>query len=58
MPLLDRLLARFPDAEFDMLVATRRDLHRHPETAFEEHRTAGVVAQRLRAIGLAPRAGV
>lgn len=55
---LDQLLARFPPAEFATLVTTRRDLHRHPEIAFEEHRTAGVVVQRLREIGLAPRAGV
>ena len=39
-------------------VATRRDLHQHPEIAFEEHRTMGVVEQRLRELGLDPRAGV
>ena len=55
---LDRLLADFPAAEYQDLVSVRRDLHRHPEIAFEEHRTAGVVAERLRTIGLAPRAGV
>lgn len=55
---LDDLLRRFPAAEYETLVSTRRDLHRHPELAFEEHRTAGVVADRLRAIGLAPRSGV
>ena len=30
------------------LVALRRDLHAHPELAFEERRTAGVVASTLR----------
>jgi amidohydrolase len=55
---LDRLLSHFPAAEYQSLVSTRRDLHRHPEIAFEEHRTAGVVEDRLRAIGLAPRTGV
>src|SRR5512134_1850145 len=40
------------------LVAVRRDLHQHPETAFEERRTAGVVAERLRALGLEVRTGV
>ena len=30
----------------------RRDLHAHPETAFEEHRTAAVVAELLESFGL------
>jgi amidohydrolase len=37
------------------LLEMRRDLHRHPELAFEEHRTAGVVEAHLRALGLEPR---
>ena len=40
------------------LVALRRDLHAHPETGFEEHRTAGIVAERLRACGLDVTEGV
>ncbi|WP_414902398.1 amidohydrolase [Sphingomonas flavalba] len=36
----------------------RRDFHRHPELAFEEARTAGLVAERLRAFGLAPVTGI
>lgn len=40
------------------LIAVRRDLHQHPETAFEEVRTAGVVAARLEALGLEVRRGV
>jgi len=51
-------LAAFPRAERERLVATRRDLHRHPELGFEEVRTARVVAERLQALGLAPRTGV
>ncbi len=39
-------------------VATRRDLHAHPEIAFQETRTMGVIAERLRALGLQPRTGV
>ncbi|HRQ11257.1 MAG TPA: amidohydrolase [Trueperaceae bacterium] len=39
-------------------VATRRDLHKNPETAFEERRTMGVIAERLRELGLEPREGV
>ncbi len=40
------------------LIATRRDLHAHPELGFEEFRTAALVADRLRALGLEPRTGV
>lgn len=29
-----------------------RDLHSHPELPFEEHRTAGIVAERMRELGL------
>ncbi len=39
----------------DELVATRRDLHVHPELGFEEVRTAAMVAQRLRELGLEVR---
>jgi amidohydrolase len=44
--------------ELDTLIETRRDLHRHPELAFEERRTAGIVAERLRAAGYAVRTGI
>lgn len=40
------------------LVATRRDLHRHPELGFQEFRTAALVADRLRALDLPVRTGV
>ena len=39
----------------DRLVAFRKDLHRHPELKYEEHRTAGKVEEALRSIGLATR---
>ncbi len=42
-------------AEGARLIETRRDLHRHPELAFQETRTAQIVAARLEAAGLAPR---
>ncbi len=35
----------------DEVIAIRRDLHAHPELAFEEVRTAGIVAERLRSLG-------
>jgi amidohydrolase len=44
---------RVPD-----LIAMRRDLHEHPELAFEEVRTSGIVAQRLKALGLEVQTGV
>jgi metal-dependent amidase/aminoacylase/carboxypeptidase family protein len=40
------------------LIAFRRDLHRHPELAGQEERTAALVAQRLRAAGLDVTTGV
>src|SRR5258708_40258092 len=40
------------------MVALRRDLHEHPELAFAEVRTSGIVAQRLKALGLEVRTGV
>ncbi|HVO35423.1 MAG TPA: amidohydrolase [Gemmatimonadales bacterium] len=46
------------DTEFAELVATRRDLHAHPELGFQEHRTAGLVAERLAALGYQVTTGV
>jgi amidohydrolase len=48
----------FTAADTQEMVALRRDLHSHPELAFEETRTSGIVAERLRALGLSPRTGV
>jgi len=36
----------------------RRAIHAHPETAFEEHRTAELVAQKLQSFGLAVHRGM
>jgi amidohydrolase len=44
--------------ETELLVATRRDLHRHPEIGFNEHRTAGIAAERLRAAGYTVQTGL
>jgi len=43
-----------PDGLFDRLVSLRRDIHRHPELSFEEHRTSARVASELQDIGLSP----
>lgn len=40
------------------MTAWRHELHRHPELAFEEHRTGALVAEQLRAMGLEPVTGV
>lgn len=40
------------------VVATRRDLHMHPELGFQEERTAGIVAERLRALGFDVHTGI
>jgi amidohydrolase len=40
------------------LIATRRDLHEHPELAYEEVRTSGIVARRLQSLGLEVQTGV
>ena len=40
------------------MIAVRRDLHAHPELAFEEVRTAGVVANELTRMGIAHETGI
>jgi len=46
------------ESDVQEMIEVRRDLHAHPETAFQEVRTSGFVAGRLRALGLEPRTGV
>jgi hippurate hydrolase len=40
------------------LTAWRRDIHQHPETAFEEHRTSDMVAGRLESFGIKVHRGL
>jgi hippurate hydrolase len=46
MPIKNRFAELLPE-----ITEWRRDLHEHPEILFETHRTAGVVAEKLRAFG-------
>ena len=45
-------------ADLADLAGIYRDLHAHPELSFAEHRTAGIVAARLRDLGYQTTAGV
>ena len=47
-----------PPVDRAALVATRRDLHQHPELGFEERRTGALVAERLQQLGYTVRTGV
>lgn len=42
----------------DKMIAWRRDFHRHPELAYGEVRTAGIVAAHLESLGYRVRTGV
>jgi len=46
MPIVNRVAELQPDIQ-----AWRRDFHEHPELLYEVHRTAGLVAERLREFG-------
>src|SRR5713101_9083040 len=54
---VDRLKSDIDELVPD-LIATRRELHEHPELAFEEVRTSGIVAQLLRTLGLEVQTGI
>src|SRR5690606_33367135 len=46
------------EARRDELIGWRRDLHAHPELAYEERRTSAFVAEELRRIGLDVETGL
>jgi len=43
---------------FEEIVSIRRDIHQHPETAFDVERTAGIAADELRGAGIKVRTKV
>ncbi|MCS7088473.1 MAG: amidohydrolase [Thermoflexales bacterium] len=51
-------IKRESEALAERIIAIRRDLHQHPELAFEETRTAGIVAEALAALGYEVQTGV
>ena len=53
MPIINRIAAYH-----DEMTDWRRDIHRHPETAFEEFRTADVVARTLESFGIEVHRGL
>jgi amidohydrolase len=56
-PLEAEIRARTAAIE-DRLIGWRRDIHEHPELGDQETRTAGLVAEHLRRLGLEVRTGV
>ena len=53
MELIKELLEQQPEMQ-----KWRRDIHAHPEIAFEEHRTAKFVAEKLLSFGLDVETGI
>ncbi|RVT89630.1 amidohydrolase [Rhodovarius crocodyli] len=53
MPVNPAIAALAPE-----MTAWRRDFHAHPEIGFQEHRTSGIVAEKLREWGLEVHTGI
>lgn len=54
----DKLFAKSVEEMFPKLVEIRRDIHMHPELSNEEVRTAALVAEKLKSLGLEVKTGV
>jgi amidohydrolase len=55
---LSKLIETKLTAVMPKVVAWRRDIHEHPELSFEEKRTAALVAEHLRALGIEVQAPI
>ena len=53
MPVIEQIVAKRAE-----LAELRRDIHAHPETAFREERTAGIVARELERFGIEVHTGI
>ena len=42
----------------DIIISTRRDIHKHPELAFDEHRTAKLVTNKLASMNIDIQTGI
>jgi amidohydrolase len=54
----DALFTKSVEAMFPQLVEIRRDIHAHPELSNEEVRTAALVAEKLKSLGLEVKTGI